>query len=89
MTKKIINKEKIFKDLKNHSKDVGSSEVQIGILTERIRYLTEHFAKNKKDKHSYTGLSKLVNRRKKLLDYLSKNNTANYKKILEKLNIRK
>jgi small subunit ribosomal protein S15 len=89
MTKKIINKEKIFKDLKNHPKDVGSSEVQIGILTERIRYLTEHFAKNKKDKHSYTGLSKLVNRRKKLLDYLSKNNTANYKKILEKLNIRK
>jgi small subunit ribosomal protein S15 len=63
--------------------------VQIAILTERIRYLTEHFTKNKKDKHSYTGLTTLVNRRKKLLDYLSKTNATNYKKILEKLNIRK
>jgi small subunit ribosomal protein S15 len=89
MTKKILNKENIFKDVKKHAKDVGSSEVQIAILTDRIKYLTEHFTKNKKDKHSYTGLTTLVNRRKKLLDYLSKINTANYKKILEKLNIRK
>jgi small subunit ribosomal protein S15 len=89
MTKKILNKESVFKDLKLNAKDVGSSEVQIAILTERIRYLTEHFAKNKKDKHSYTGLTTLVNRRKKLLDYLSKTNATNYKKILEKLNIRK
>jgi small subunit ribosomal protein S15 len=89
MTKKIFNKENIYKDLKQHAKDIGSSEVQIAILTERIRYLTEHFAKNKKDKHSYTGLTALVNRRKKLLDYLGKKNSTNYKKILEKLNIRK
>ena len=82
MTKKILNKESVFKDLKLHAKDVGSSEVQIAILT-------EHFTKNKKDKHSYTGLTTLVNRRKKLLDYLSKTNATNYKKILEKLNIRK
>ncbi len=59
MTKKILNKESVFKDLKLHAKDVGSSEVQIAILTERIRYLTEHFTKNKKDKHSYTGLTTL------------------------------
>ena len=48
MTKRILNKESVYKDLKQHAKDVGSSEVQIAILTERIRYLTEHFAKNKK-----------------------------------------
>jgi len=60
MTKRILNKESVYKDLKQHAKDVGSSEVQIAILTERIRYLTEHFAKNKKDKHSYTGLTTLV-----------------------------
>ena len=49
MTKKIQNKESVYKDLKQHAKDVGSSEVRIAILTERIRYLTEHFEKNKKD----------------------------------------
>ena len=89
MTKKILNKEIVFKYLKLQAKEVGCSGVQIAILTERIRYLTEHFTKNKKDKHSYTGLTTLVNRRKKLLDYLSKTNATNYKKILEKLNIRK
>jgi small subunit ribosomal protein S15 len=89
MTKKILNKGNVYKDFKQHAKDVGSSEVQIAILTERIRYLTEHFTKNKKDKHSYIGLTTLVNRRKKLLDYLNKINSTNYKKILEKLNIRK
>mgnify|MGYP003344494717 FL=1 len=49
MTKKILNKDSVYKDLKKHAKDVGSSEVQIAILTERIKYLTEHFAKNKKE----------------------------------------
>jgi len=89
MTKKILNKKKFFSDFKNHEKDVGSSEVQISILTERIKYLTEHFSKHKKDKNSFVGLSKLVNKRKRLLDYLSRTKSENYKKILEKLNIRK
>ncbi len=89
MTKKILNKESVFKDLKMHAKDVGSSEVQIAILTERIRYLTEHFAKNKKDKNSYTVLTTLENRRKKLLYNLSNKKATNNNKIIEKLNIRK
>ncbi len=75
--------------LKINSKDVGSSEVQIGILTERIKYLTEHFKKNKKDKHSNTGLSKLIIRRKKLLDYLNKREPTLYKKVIEQLGLRK
>jgi len=89
MTKKILNKKKFFSEVKNHEKDVGSSEVQIAILTERIKYLTEHFSKHKKDKHSFVGLSRLVNKRKRLLNYLSRIKSENYKKILEKLNIRK
>ena len=65
MIKKDLDKSKVIKALQKSDKDVGSSEVQIGILTERIKYLTEHFKKNKKDKHSNTGLSKLIIRRKK------------------------
>ena len=60
MIKKDLDKSKVIKSLQKSDKDVGSSEVQIGILTERIKYLTEHFKKNKKDKHSNTGLSKLI-----------------------------
>ena len=86
-----MNKQKkeIIESLKIHPKDVGSSEVQIGILTERIKYLTEHFKKNKKDKHSNTGLSKLITRRKKLLDYLNKKEPTIYKKVIEQLGLRK
>ena len=52
--------------MQKHKTDVGSSEVQIGILTERVKYLTEHFAKNKKDKHSNTGLSRINYSKKKI-----------------------
>ena len=69
MNKKDFDKNKVIKMLQKSDKDVGSSEVQVGILTERIKYLTEHFKINKKDKHSNTGLSKMIIRRKKLLDY--------------------
>ena len=75
--------------LQKSDKDVGSSEVQIGILTERIKYLTKHFKNNKKDKHSNIGLSKMIIRRKKLLDYLKKNKIESYKNVLTKLNLRK
>ena len=80
---------KIIDSLKLNSKDVGSSEVQIGLLSEKINNLTNHFKKNKNDKHSSRGLLFAVNRRKRLLEYLKNNNHASYKKILEKLKIRK
>ena len=83
------HKKKTIDSLKINSKDVGSSEVQIGILSEKIRNLTDHFKKNKNDKHSTRGLLFAVNRRKRLLEYLKKNNLESYKNILTKLNLRK
>ena len=72
-----------------HDKDTGSSEVQIGLLTEKIENLSQHTKQFKKDKHSSVGLLKAVNRRKKLLDYLKRNKIDSYKNILTKLNLRK
>jgi small subunit ribosomal protein S15 len=83
------DKNKIIESLKISPKDVGSSEVQIGLLSDKINSLTKHFKKNKNDKHSTTGLLKAVNKRKSLLVYLKKKNTESYKKIITKLNLRK
>ena len=83
------NKKKIIDSLKTSSKDVGSSEVQIGLLSEKIENLTDHFKRNKNDKHSTRGLLFAVNQRKRLLEYLKKNNPESYKNILTKLNLRK
>jgi len=80
---------KIIDSLKLNSKDVGSSEVQIGLLSEKINNLTNHFKKNKNDKHSTRGLLYAVNRRKRLLEYLKSNNSESYKNILTKLKLRK
>ena len=77
------------KELAIHEKDTGSSEVQIGLLTEKIEYLSEHIKKSKKDKHSSVGLLRAVNRRKKLLDHLKKKKVDSYKNVLTKLNLRK
>ena len=63
-------KKEIVESLRINSKDVGSSEVQIGLLSEKIENLTQHFKKNKNDKHSTMGLLYAVNRRKRLLDFL-------------------
>ena len=82
-------KKKIITSLKINSKDVGSSEVQIGLLSEKIDNLTDHFKKNKNDKHSTRGLLFAVNQRKRLLEYLKKNNPVSYKNILTKLNLRR
>ena len=82
-------KKEIIDSLKINSKDVGSSEVQIGLLSEKINNLTDHFKKNKNDKHSTRGLLKAVNQRKRLLEYLKKQNPESYKNILTKLNLRK
>ena len=75
--------------LKINSKDVGSSEVQIGFLSNKINNLTEHFKNNKNDKHSTRGLLRAVNQRKRLLEYLKKNNAESYKKLLTILKLRK
>ena len=84
-----MKKNKIIETLKINSKDVGSSEVQIGLLSEKIDNLTNHFKKNKNDKHSTRGLLFAVNRRKRLLDYLKNNNLESYKNVITKLNLRK
>jgi len=83
------DKKKIIDSLKINSKDVGSSEVQIGLLSKKIDNLTDHFKRNKNDKHSTRGLLFAVNRRKRLLEYLKKNSSESYKNILTKLNLRK
>ena len=82
-------KKEIVESLRINSKDVGSSEVQIGLLSEKIENLTQHFKKNKNDKHSTRGLLKAVNQRKRLLEYLKGNNSELYKKVLTKLKLRK
>ena len=82
-------KKEIIKSLKINSKDVGSSEVQIGLLSEKIVNLSNYFKKNKNDKHSTMGLLKAVNQRKRLLAYLRRKNQDSYIKILTKLNLRK
>tara|TARA_B100001559_G_C16358750_1_gene556332 strand:- start:3 stop:263 length:261 start_codon:yes stop_codon:yes gene_type:complete len=83
------NKKEIIESLRINESDVGSSEVQIGLLSAKINSLSSHFSKNKSDKHSTRGLLKAVNQRKRLLEYLKNNNLESYKKILTKLNLRK
>ena len=85
----IKKKKNTIKLLATHEKDVGSTEVQIGLLTDKIAKLSEHFKKFKKDKHSTIGLTKSVNKRKKLLAYLKKKNTESYQNVIKKLNLRK
>jgi len=82
-------KQEIINELKINSKDVGSSEVQIGLLSEKINYLTNHFKKNKNDKHSTRGLLKAVNQRKRLLVYIKRTKPDAYAKLITKLNLRK
>ena len=82
-------KNKIIESLRINSKDVGSSEVQIGLLSDKITNLSSHFKENKNDKHSTIGLLKAVNRRKRLLAYLKRKKPESYTKILTKLNLRK
>tara|TARA_B100000029_G_scaffold318489_1_gene310997 strand:+ start:1216 stop:1476 length:261 start_codon:yes stop_codon:yes gene_type:complete len=83
------NKKEIIDSLKVNSKDVGSSQVQIGLLSEKINNLSKHFEKNKNDKHSSRGLVRAVNLRKRFLDYLKKNDSKSYSEVLNKLKLRK
>lgn len=81
-------KQKIIKKSAVHEKDTGSASVQISILTERINCLSEHLAKNKKDRHSRRGLLKMVVRRRKLLDYLKHTSEESYQKITHSLKLK-
>ena len=82
------NKKEIISQFAINKKDTGSVEVQIAVITERMTNLIEHFKNHKHDNHSKRGLLALVNKRKKLLSYLSKKNILKYKEIIKKLNIR-
>ncbi|WP_137388324.1 30S ribosomal protein S15 [Rhodoligotrophos defluvii] len=79
----------IIKDNAQSDTDTGSAYVQIAVLTERIKNLTEHFQTHAKDNHSRRGLLKLVSRRRKLLDYLKRKDEAGYQAIIKKLGIRR
>ena len=72
-----------------NEKDTGNTDVQIALLTERIKQLTEHMKINKKDHHTRYGLLKLVGQRRSLLDFLIKTDIERYRTLIKKLNIRK
>ena len=85
----IKKKKDTIKAFAINAKDVGSTEIQIGLLTDKISKLSEHFKKFKKDKHSTLGLAKSVNKRKRLLAYLKRKNSDSYSKVIKQLNLRK
>ena len=87
----LTSKEKkdLIEQFKLHEDDTGSPEVQVGLLTHRISYLTEHLKVHKKDHHSRRGLLILVGRRRRLLNYVKKKDVKRYRTIIEKLGIRR
>lgn len=89
MTQATEEKQQVITDYRTHPTDTGSAEVQIALLTTRISYLTEHFRTHKKDNHSRRGLLKMVARRRKLLDYLKRTNTASYDALIARLGLRR
>ena len=82
-------KQEIIKDNARDKSDTGSPEVQVAILTERIRNLTEHFKSHNKDNHSRRGLLMMVNKRRSLLAYLKKKDVERYNNLIQKLGLRK
>ena len=82
-------KSEIITQFKTHEADTGSSEVQIALLTARINHLTDHLREHRKDFHSRRGLLQMASRRRKLLDYLKREDLKKYNEILQKLSLRK
>ena len=82
-------KAELIKEYATKEGDTGSPEVQVAILTERIRNLTDHFQVHKKDNHSRRGLLKLVSQRRKLLDYLKAKDEERYKSLIQRLGLRR
>ena len=87
MTKE--RKTEIIKEFQKDKNDVGSTQVQVALLTEEINNLTEHFRTHIHDYHSKRGLQKMVGRRKKLLAYLKRTDVVEYREVIKKLNLRK
>ena len=85
----VEEKKKLIEQYKLHDTDTGSPEVQIGLLTHRISYLTEHLKVHKKDHHSRRGLLILVGRRRKLLNYVKNNDVKRYRSIISELGLRR
>ena len=86
---KAIDKSKVISDFKTHDTDTGSCDVQIALLSARINHLTEHLRTNRKDFHTRRGLIAMTSRRRKLLNYLKKNDLSKYNELLQRLNLRK
>ncbi len=84
-----IDTQAIIKEYQKDVRDTGSADVQIALLTARIRHLTEHFKTHKKDHHSRRGLLRLVSQRKKLLSYVKSNDINSYANLISRLGIRK
>ena len=84
-----IDTQKIIKEYQTDKNDTGSVDVQVALLTARIKHLTEHFKIHKKDHHSRRGLLKLVSQRKKLLGYLKNKNLDSYASLISRLGLRK
>jgi small subunit ribosomal protein S15 len=82
-------KKEVVKKFGESDSDTGKTEVQVALLSERIKYLTEHFKTHKKDHHSRRGLLKLVGQRRRLLDYLVKNDITRYRSLVKELGIRR
>lgn len=80
---------KIIEKYKTNPSDTGSPEVQVALMTHKINYLSKHFETHKKDFHSRTGLMKLVGQRKRLLEYLKKEDASGYEDLIKKLKLRK
>ena len=89
MSLTVERKSQIVKDFASKEGDTGSPEVQVALLTERINGLSEHFKAHKKDNHSRRGLLKMVSKRRHLLDYVKAKDEARYRKIIERLELRR
>lgn len=84
-----VDKRRIIEEFQTHPGDTGSSEVQIALLTARIEHLTEHLKTHKKDHHSRRGLLQLVGQRRRLLDYLQREDIERYRTLIQRLGIRR
>ena len=84
-----LEKSEVIGAHKTHESDTGSPEVQVALMTERVRYLTEHLKTHPKDHHTRLGLLKLVGRRRRLLDYLARRDITRYRSLVEKLGLRR
>jgi small subunit ribosomal protein S15 len=82
-------KQEVIEKFKQHENDTGSPEVQIALLTARLDELSEHFKSHKKDHHSRRGLLKIVSQRRRLLDYLKREDVERYKKLIDTLGLRR